>query len=265
MDISGIWSGLFAAIVIGALGRLLSSGLPAHRLPAHPHRRSRRGRRRRRDRQGRSTGASGSPSRRRRSSRPCSCCRSASGRATGSGDASHLPDRGSGGAGRGVRLSSGPRVAAGQHGLDQSTVRPRGADGLSGSVSGEADKRVFATLRSLADVVLVGAGTARSEGYRPAALPIAVVTGRLDLDLTTPLFSAAEHRTIVLTCAAAPAVQRAAAAELTDLVICGDERVDVRLAVDALHERGFQPAASPRAARRCCAPWSRPGCWTRSA
>jgi len=115
-----------------------------------------------------------------------------------------------------------------------------GADGLSGSVSGEADRQVFRTLRSLADVVLVGAGTARSEGYRPAALPIAIVSGRLDLDLTTPLFTAAEHRTIVLTCATAPAGQRAAAAELADLVICGEERVDVGLAIAALHERGFR-------------------------
>lgn len=114
-----------------------------------------------------------------------------------------------------------------------------GGDGLSGSVSGEADRRVFRALRSLADVVLVGAGTARSEGYRPAALPIAVVTGRLDLDLSTPLFTQAEHRTIVLTCEAAPAVQRAAAAAVADVVICGEERVDVGLAVAALHERGF--------------------------
>ena len=78
-----------------------------------------------------------------------------------------------------------------------------GIDGLSGTVSGEADRRVFRTLRQLADVVLVGAGTARAEGYRPAALPIAVVSGRLDLDLSAPLYAAAEHRTIVITCSSA--------------------------------------------------------------
>lgn len=42
-----------------------------------------------------------------------------------------------------------------------------GDDGRSGSINGDADKRVFGLLRSLADVVLVGAGTARTEGYRP--------------------------------------------------------------------------------------------------
>lgn len=39
-------------------------------------------------------------------------------------------------------------------------------DGLSGSLGGEGDRRMFHAIRSLADVILVGAGTARSEGYR---------------------------------------------------------------------------------------------------
>lgn len=51
------------------------------------------------------------------------------------------------------------------------------SDGLSGSLGGPADKRVFALLRSLADVIVVGAGTARAEGYRP------VKRESLDLDL----------------------------------------------------------------------------------
>jgi hypothetical protein len=39
------------------------------------------------------------------------------------------------------------------------------ADGLSGGLSGKADKRVFDILRRLCDVVLIGAGTLRAEGY----------------------------------------------------------------------------------------------------
>lgn len=39
-------------------------------------------------------------------------------------------------------------------------------DGLSGGLGGPGDKCVFALLRRLADVVLVGAGTVRAEGYR---------------------------------------------------------------------------------------------------
>ncbi len=40
-----------------------------------------------------------------------------------------------------------------------------GADQRSGSISSPADKRVFSVLRSLADAVIVGAGTARAERY----------------------------------------------------------------------------------------------------
>lgn len=46
-----------------------------------------------------------------------------------------------------------------------------GADHLSGSINDAADLRVFEVLRSLADVVLVGAGTIRAEGYGPVERP----------------------------------------------------------------------------------------------
>lgn len=52
-----------------------------------------------------------------------------------------------------------------------------GPDHLSGSINDDADWRVFRVLRAAADVVLVGAGTARHEGYtaldRPRGLPAA--------------------------------------------------------------------------------------------
>ena len=41
-----------------------------------------------------------------------------------------------------------------------------GPDGRTGSINNEPDKRVFSLLRTLADVIVVGAGTARAEGYR---------------------------------------------------------------------------------------------------
>ncbi len=45
-----------------------------------------------------------------------------------------------------------------------------GPDGRSESVSSESDREVFSVLRGLSDAILVGAGTARTEGYRvPAA------------------------------------------------------------------------------------------------
>lgn len=114
-----------------------------------------------------------------------------------------------------------------------------GADALSGSLSGPADRAVFGVLRRAAHAVLVGAGTVRTEGYRPAALPIAVVSNRLDLDWSLPLFDHAPQRTVLLTSATAPADRLAAARVGNDVVVCGEELVDLALAVAALHERGL--------------------------
>jgi riboflavin biosynthesis pyrimidine reductase len=43
----------------------------------------------------------------------------------------------------------------------------QGADGRAGSISPSADQRLLALMRSLCDVILVGAGTARAESYQP--------------------------------------------------------------------------------------------------
>ncbi|HYY80029.1 MAG TPA: dihydrofolate reductase family protein [Actinomycetes bacterium] len=112
--------------------------------------------------------------------------------------------------------------------------------GLSGGLGGRADRALFATLRSLADVVLVAAGTVRAEGYGPAAVPIAVVTRTLRLDWERPFFTAQKARPIVVTVASAPDAARRRAAELADLVVAGDHDVDLRVALEALAERGFR-------------------------
>ena len=64
----------------------------------------------------------------------------------------------------------------------------QGADGKSGGINNATDKRVFDTLRDLADAVVVGAGTARTEGYRPGSRPIVVVSrsGRVPPLLAEP-------------------------------------------------------------------------------
>jgi riboflavin-specific deaminase-like protein len=46
----------------------------------------------------------------------------------------------------------------------------QGPDGRSGSINTVSDQHIFAVHRALADAVLVGAGTARSEGYRAVDL-----------------------------------------------------------------------------------------------
>jgi riboflavin biosynthesis pyrimidine reductase len=129
-------------------------------------------------------------------------------------------------------------------------------DGLSGGLSSAADKRVFGILRVLTDVILVGSGTAHAENYkparprpslaslrdgRPAAAPIALVTGTLALDLTAPLFTqaAADSRTIVITSAASDKDLRAETAKVADVIVAGDDTVDLAAAVRELAGRGL--------------------------
>jgi riboflavin biosynthesis pyrimidine reductase len=131
-------------------------------------------------------------------------------------------------------------------------------DGLSGGLSSPADRRVFWLLRGLADVILVGAGTTRAEGYRPtrgadnwaalgirdgrpSAPPLALVSRSLDLDPAAPLIAQAPAgaRTIVITCAASPAARRAALAAVADVIVAGDDSVDLKAALSALAGRGL--------------------------
>ncbi len=64
-------------------------------------------------------------------------------------------------------------------------------NGASGGLGNATDRRILGTLRAAADIVVVGAGTARREGYGPprkAGQRIAVVTNSGQLDANTPLF-----------------------------------------------------------------------------
>jgi riboflavin biosynthesis pyrimidine reductase len=129
-------------------------------------------------------------------------------------------------------------------------------DGRSTGLSSPDDKRVFGLLRVLADAVLVGAGTARAEEYKPAlrrpslaALregrpdtpAIALVTRTLGLNLAAPLFTEVppNARTIVITCAASDAELRAETARVADVIVAGDEVVDLDEALNTLADRGL--------------------------
>ena len=70
-----------------------------------------------------------------------------------------------------------------------------GESGTSGSINNAIDKQVFDHLRASADVIVVGAGTARAEGYGPADRPIVVVSRRADVPPT--LRGAAPGRVLV--------------------------------------------------------------------
>jgi riboflavin biosynthesis pyrimidine reductase len=128
--------------------------------------------------------------------------------------------------------------------------------GRSAGLGSPGDKRIFDRLRALADVVLVGHGTAAAEGYgpitpdsrvarlrtslgRPATAPIAVVSRRASLDPGSELVTAASSPTIVVTCEAADASRRAALADAgVSVLVCGDDDVDLPSALDALAELG---------------------------
>jgi riboflavin biosynthesis pyrimidine reductase len=117
--------------------------------------------------------------------------------------------------------------------------------GKSAGLSSDADRALFHLLRRLADVVLVGAGTARTENYGGAkpvdghAPPIAVVTKSLALDPSSRLFTDTTVRPIVVTCDASPDAVRSRLAEVADVIVAGDADVDLAAALEVLAERGL--------------------------
>jgi riboflavin biosynthesis pyrimidine reductase len=130
-------------------------------------------------------------------------------------------------------------------------------NGVTAGISSDTDRQIFALLRTLADVILVGAATVREERYKPARIrelwrdlragrtptpPIAVVTRRLDLDPESPLITAPppHARTIVITVASAPRDIRAELSRHADVIIAGEETVDFKAAIKALAERGHR-------------------------
>jgi riboflavin biosynthesis pyrimidine reductase len=130
------------------------------------------------------------------------------------------------------------------------------ADGASRGLSGPADLRVLRTLRGLADVVLVGAATVRTEGYRrpavareefaaaraaagrPPAPAIAVVSASLMIDFDSPLYTEAVVPTLTVTCADAPPERLERAHAAGEVLVAGQRRVDLAEAVDRIAGTG---------------------------
>lgn len=125
-------------------------------------------------------------------------------------------------------------------------------EGKSGGLSGPADKRHFELLRRVADVVLVGAGTVRGEGYGPMRVSdasarwrasrgmpehpaFAIVTGDLDLDPASRIFTEAPVRPIVIT---TTKPNTAAFASVADVIAVGSKHVDLPAALAAIRAAG---------------------------
>jgi 5-amino-6-(5-phosphoribosylamino)uracil reductase len=126
-------------------------------------------------------------------------------------------------------------------------------EGWTDGLGGEADFRVFRTLRALADAILVGAATVRTGRMGPARLrpalrerrgrppaPIVVVSRSLSLDWTLPLFTAAETPTLVVTSARALEAAEVPEAVRPYVLAAGEHEVDLGLAVRELRGRGLR-------------------------
>ena len=128
-------------------------------------------------------------------------------------------------------------------------------DGKSGGLGGDGDKTVFRVLRGLADVILVGAGTATTEGYRQpepdeafaglrqengqaAAPALALVSRSLSIPPDYPPLSHPD--TVVLTRASAPGERRAALVDAgATLIDCGEDDVETSALIETCGERGW--------------------------
>jgi riboflavin biosynthesis pyrimidine reductase len=113
-----------------------------------------------------------------------------------------------------------------------------GEDGLSGSINNEIDHRVFDVLRAQCDVVVIGAGTARAEGYRDIGKPLVLVSRS---GVVPPALREAPAGAVLLaTYAASPGLGRARDLLGADsVIVAGQHRVDLVVLKAALAERGW--------------------------
>lgn len=131
-------------------------------------------------------------------------------------------------------------------------------DGSSSGLTNTLDQHVLKLLRGLADVVLVGGATIRAEDYIGVRVtdsaqqhwrqehgmapvpPIAVVTGRADIDPESRLFTHTIVPPIILTTAAANATAKAdLAAAGGEVIELGSDSITSASIIGALADRGL--------------------------
>ena len=111
--------------------------------------------------------------------------------------------------------------------------------GTSGGLSSSTDALVLRTLREAADVIVVGAGTVRTEGYGPPRKPgqrVGVVTSRGIVDASSPLFASGAGFVITTHEAPDPGV---------DTLRAGRGRVDLAEAIARLDADFVQAEGGP--------------------
>ncbi|MEZ0352302.1 pyrimidine reductase family protein [Mycobacterium sp. pR1184] len=126
--------------------------------------------------------------------------------------------------------------------------------GRAGPLSGPTDQQLLKILRGFADVVLVGAATARAENYGPVQLsdsqqaerqregrskppPIAVIsqTGQLP----TRLVSDPSHPPLLVTCAKSAERHNHSSDQRCGVLVAGEDTVDVARAIALLRAHGL--------------------------
>lgn len=127
-----------------------------------------------------------------------------------------------------------------------------GLEGKTGSLGGEADHDVFTMQRNLCDVVLVGAGTTRTEGYR--AITAKTVDGEVRRSLglaPVPVLAVVSHSlrlpaslnvagTIVITTQHDLAAHGGLLADGVSTIVAGASKIDWPSAFATLGDRGLR-------------------------
>lgn len=133
------------------------------------------------------------------------------------------------------------------------------ADGKSGGLAGPGDRALFRLMRELADVIVVGAGTVRTENYSGASLgvtqrqgraargqaevpPIAIVTRSGNLDRDMLVFTHTEAPPLVLTCTDAAAQTRELLTGIAQVLDCSGAdpgQIDTAAMLATLASRGL--------------------------
>ncbi len=129
-------------------------------------------------------------------------------------------------------------------------------DGKSKPLSSNEDRKVFHALRSMADVILVGAGTARKENYGPVVFsdeiqqlrvsnglsrnaPVAVVSHSGHFDWESPFFQEAHSKPIIITDAHG-AHNAVHGSHYADIISYGEDHVDLQSAINEIYSRGLK-------------------------
>jgi riboflavin biosynthesis pyrimidine reductase len=129
--------------------------------------------------------------------------------------------------------------------------------GLSGEISSAGDRLLFATIRGMADVILVGAQTIRQEGYSPIKprpelvgrrieaeqepVPrVAIITKSGQLNVETPLFTESVEPPIIFVPESIDEQTRVRLSQAAEVVALGSDSVSLDRALKYLSSIGLK-------------------------